>query len=182
MSDAEGNTPTISFGLPVCNEKDAIRRCLDSILRQDFFDLEVVVCDNGSTDGTREILKSYASRDPRVRVFLNTENIGQIANFNRVFELARGKYFRWIGGHDWIEPACASACIAALEAEPRAIAATMDFTIETDLGYTKCEVFRGERLESEFPSRRLSRLLWFFHAGDGLYDVTIAHLPFKSVF
>jgi len=51
-----GSRPRVSFGLPVYNEERSIRRCLDSILAQDFSDFEVVVSDNASTDRTPEIL------------------------------------------------------------------------------------------------------------------------------
>ncbi len=92
-----GRGPRVSFGLPVYNGEDTIRRCLDSILGQDYNDYEVVICDNASTDGTRAILDEYRAEDPRIRIFLNEENIGQIENVNRVFQLSLGEYFRWIG-------------------------------------------------------------------------------------
>ena len=59
-----GRAPTISIGLPVRNARDVVGRCLDSILSQDVADLELVVSDNASEDGTQELLADYASPTP----------------------------------------------------------------------------------------------------------------------
>jgi len=161
--------PKVSFGVPVRNEEGCVRSCLDSILKQDFGDFEVVVCDNASTDGTRDILQDFAARDSRIRLFLNDEDIGQIENCNRVFRLSRGEYFRWLGASDWLDPRYASHCVAALDKDPGAVAVTTYFRIHKD-GRIKYEEYQGELLESERPERRFARMLWTFHAGDTVYD------------
>jgi len=170
--DAAGSElpPRVSFGLPVWNGEASIRRCLDSILNQDFTDFEVVVSDNASTDGTSQILAEYAARDPRVRVSRNQENIGQIENVNLVFRQSRGEYFRWIGVTDWLEPQYASRCVEALDADPDAILVTTYFRIHHDDGTSRYEEYQGERVESERPERRFARMLWFYRAGDAKYD------------
>jgi glycosyltransferase involved in cell wall biosynthesis len=162
--------PRLSFGLPVWNGEATLRRCLDSLLAQDFTDFEVVVSDNASTDGTSRILDEYAARDPRIRVSRNQENIGQIENVNLVFRQSRGEYFRWIGATDWLEPHYASRCIDALDANPGAILVTSYFRIHRGDGTSRYEEYRGERVDSERPERRFARMLWFYFAGDAKYD------------
>jgi glycosyltransferase involved in cell wall biosynthesis len=162
--------PRVSFAVPVYNEERAIRRCLDSLLAQSFQDFEIVVCDNASTDRTREILAEYVARDPRVRVFANDVNIGLIANFNRVFELTRGELFRWVGADDWLEPEYTSRCVAALDANPAAIVATAGFALHDADGGCRFEEFEGERLESASPARRFARMLAFLHGGATRYE------------
>jgi glycosyltransferase involved in cell wall biosynthesis len=162
--------PRLSFGLPVWNGEASIRRCLDSLLAQDFTDIEVVVSDNASTDGTSQILDEYAARDPRVHVSRNQENIGQIENVNLVFRQSRGEYFRWIGVTDWLEPYYASRCVEALDADPGAILVTTYFRIHQEDGTSRYEEYRGERVDSEQPERRFARMLWFYQAGDAKYD------------
>ena len=162
--------PRVSFGVPVYNEESSIPRCLDSILAQDFRDFEVVVCDNASTDGTREVVEAYAARDPRIRLFTNEKNQGLIHNFNRAFELTRGEFFRWVGADDWLEPAYASRCVAALEADPGAVAATSDLMLHESDGNSWPVTFQGERLESQSPARRFTRVLWFFYTGSVRYE------------
>jgi glycosyltransferase involved in cell wall biosynthesis len=154
--------PRVSFGVPVYNEETSIRRCLDSLLAQDFADFEVVVCDNASTDRTREVVESYAARDPRIRLFTSERNVGLIQNFNRVVQLTRGEFFRWVGADDWLEPTYASRTVAALDADPGAIVATADLALHDEQGRTRRVEFHGERLESESPARRFARVLWFY--------------------
>lgn len=162
--------PRVSFGLPVRNAEETVRRCLESILAQDFEDIEVVVSDNASTDGTRAILEEYAARDARVRLFVNREDIGQIENVNRVFGLSRGEYFRWIGADDWLEPQYARLCVEALESDPGAIAITTYFRTYDDEGGSFWEEYTGERVDAEDPARRLAQMLRLLHAADTKYD------------
>jgi glycosyltransferase involved in cell wall biosynthesis len=162
--------PRVSFGVPVYNGTDTIRKCLDSILAQDHDDFEVVVCDNCSTDDTRKILAEYAAKDPRVQVHLNEENIGQIENCNLVFKLSRGEYFRWLGVSDWIEPDYLSECLAAFDADPEAIAMTTSFVFHLSDGTTVSEDHDGERVEADEPDKRFAKMLWFYHAGQTKYD------------
>lgn len=162
--------PRISFGVPIYNEEASIRRCLDSILAQDFSDFEVVVCDNASTDRTREIVEEYAARDERIRLFTNAANVGLIRNFNRVFELTRGEFFRWVGADDWLEPGYASRSVAALEADAGAIVVTTGFALHDERGGARPVTFDGERLESASAARRFGRVLWFFYSGAVRYE------------
>jgi glycosyltransferase involved in cell wall biosynthesis len=160
----------ISIGLPVRNGREFVERCIESILAQDFADLELVVCDNASDDGTTDILAAYARADRRIRFSRNPVNIGLYGNVYRVFELSRGAFFRWISADDWLEPGCLSACVKALTARPEAIGATTWFTIYTPHGEARYEEFRGEFPTSADPARRFERMLWFYHAGDAKYD------------
>lgn len=156
--------PLVSFALPVRNGERFLPRALESILAQDLADLEIVVCDNQSTDGTVEIGEEFARRDRRVRFIRNSENVGQIANFNRVLELARGTYFRWIGADDYLDPTYASQCVAALEADRDAIAATTYQAHIRDDGTIDYAEYQGQRLDSYQPHRRFGRMMWFFTA------------------
>jgi glycosyltransferase involved in cell wall biosynthesis len=89
-------TPEISIGVPVYNGASAgLSSTLRSILSQSFEDFELIISDNASTDETREICQGYARRDRRVRYHVNDANIGAGANYNRVFELSCGRFFKW---------------------------------------------------------------------------------------
>jgi glycosyltransferase involved in cell wall biosynthesis len=167
MSD---DSPALSIGLAVRNGRNVIERCIESILSQDFTDLELVVCDNASDDGTIRMLDDYARADPRIRLSANQVNIGSHENMNRVLEASRGTFFRWISADDWLEPRCLSTCVRALESRPDAIGVTTWFTIHTPDGSSRYEEYRGEYPTSPDPARRFQRMLWFFHAGDAKYD------------
>ena len=168
MSD--GPPPMLTVGLPVRNGERVLRRCIDSVLSQDFADLELVVCDNASDDRTADLLAEYAHADPRVRVTRNDANIGLHENLNRVLDLARGTYFRWISADDWLEPGCLSACVDVLRRHGEAIGVATYFTIHTPDGRSRYEEYPGAFPMSPDPAARFDRMLWFFHAGDAKYD------------
>jgi glycosyltransferase involved in cell wall biosynthesis len=164
------NSPALSIGLAVRNGRHFVGRCIESILSQDFTDLELVISDNASDDGTIGMLEGYARADRRLRLNVNQVNIGLHENMRRVLESSRGTFFRWISADDWLEPGCLSTCVRALESRPDAIGVTTWFTIHTPDGLTRYEEYPGEFPDSPDPARRFERMLWFFHAGDAKYD------------
>jgi len=86
--------------MPVYNAEQYLDRAFDSILAQTFEDFELVISDNASTDATEEMCRAYAQRDDRIRYFRNRENRGVIRNFNSVFRLSKGQYFKWAASDD----------------------------------------------------------------------------------
>ncbi|MGD8279436.1 MAG: glycosyltransferase family 2 protein, partial [Gemmatimonadota bacterium] len=107
----ESNAPLLSVGLPVWNGLPYLEETLRSILNSEFQDYEIIVCDNASTDGTPELLAEYAAREPRIRFVRNETNIGAARNYNLTFELARGRYFRWMASDDLHSPGAIARCI-----------------------------------------------------------------------
>lgn len=156
--------PRVSIGLPVRNGEKHINRAIDSLLAQDYSDFEVVICDNASDDATPEIVRGYAARDPRIKLHENGRNVGQIANMNRVFELASGEYFRWTGDDDWFEPTYVSKCVEYLDQHPDFIAVSTYIKYFDDHGNESYYEYTGERLESPNAHRRLARMLWLTRA------------------
>jgi len=110
----------VTVGLPVYNEEAKIRRALDSLLAQTFRDFEIVISDNASTDGTERICLEYADRDKRIRYLRNEINRGIIFNFNRVAELAGGRYFMWAAADDWWHPKFIHRLVQELDRHPQA--------------------------------------------------------------
>jgi glycosyltransferase involved in cell wall biosynthesis len=113
--------PTVSIGMPVYNGEAFLRQALDSLLSQDFTDLELIISDNASTDGTAAICQEYIQRDKRIHYYRNETNIGAAPNYNRVFHLASGKYFRWAAHDDVCYPAMIRRCVEALESAPSSV-------------------------------------------------------------
>src|SRR5687767_8665908 len=108
-------TPTVSIAIPVYNGENYLRLSIESILAQDYSDFELIITDNASTDGTEAICRDYANRDPRVRYARNERNIGASGNYNKGFELARGKYFRWQAHDDECHRSMTRKCVDFLE-------------------------------------------------------------------
>lgn len=76
-AETSGERPVFSVVTPAWNRRDCVRECIDSVLNQDFDDWEMIVVDDGSTDGTDEVVESY--EDPRIRLIRQPENRGVCA-------------------------------------------------------------------------------------------------------
>jgi glycosyltransferase involved in cell wall biosynthesis len=101
--------------MPVYNGEEFLGETLDSLLAQTFEDFELIISDNGSTDGTQGICKEYSERDPRIRYFRVARNMGAAWNYNRVVELATGGYFKWAAHDDLCAPTYLEQCVDVLD-------------------------------------------------------------------
>jgi glycosyltransferase involved in cell wall biosynthesis len=113
-----GQRPRVSVGLPVYNGARYLAQTVESILAQTFGDFELLISDNASTDGTEEICRRHAARDPRIRYLRNAANLGAARNYNRVFELSQGEYFKWNGHDDPLAPQFLERCVEVLDRDP----------------------------------------------------------------
>lgn len=92
----------ISVIIPVYNVEAYLRQCIDSVLAQTFRDFELLLIDDGSTDGSGAICDSYAAIDPRVRVF-HKENGGVSSARNRGIDNAKGEWITFVDSDDYIQ-------------------------------------------------------------------------------
>ena len=126
--------PRVTVGVPVFNGESFLAETLDSLLNQTFSDFEIVISDNASTDRTEEICRAYAARDPRIRYYRSDANRGAAWNHNRVFELARGEYFKWNSADDLCAPEFLARCVAALDEDASAIMVCSNVLVSDDYG------------------------------------------------
>lgn len=92
----------ISVIVPCYNLEGYLPKCMDSILKQTYTNLEIIAVDDGSTDGTPDILAQYAKKDRRV-VFVRQENTGGIGALNAGLGLASGEFIAFVDNDDWVE-------------------------------------------------------------------------------
>lgn len=116
-------TAIASVLLTAYNRERYVAAAIESVLGQTFEDFELLIVDDGSTDGTAAIARTYARRDPRVRVVVNDRNLGQFPNRNYAASLARGRYIKFHDSDDVMYPHCLATMISALETEPEAACA-----------------------------------------------------------
>jgi glycosyltransferase involved in cell wall biosynthesis len=112
--------PLVSVVTPVHNGAKYIRECIESVLGQTHSHFEYVVMENCSTDGTLEIVREYAERDPRIRVFAPEELLGPDPNANRaVREIdPASRYVKIVHADDWLFPECLERMVGLAEANP----------------------------------------------------------------
>ncbi len=158
-----GDKPRVSIGLPVFNGENYIEEALDSILAQTYSDLELVICDNASTDRTQEICHTYAAKDPRVRYYRNEENLGGPANYNRAFGLSTGEYFKWAAHDDVIAPDFLLKCIQVLDKDPEVVLAHPKARIIDEQGAVIEDYDVYLRTDSPQPHVRFHDLIWVRH-------------------
>ena len=109
-------TPAVSVIVPAYNAEKYLRRCLDSLAAQTLKDFEVLVVNDGSTDGTGRIADEYAAKDSRFRV-IHQENSGVGAAREAGLENATGEYTIHADSDDWVEPDMLESLVACARAE-----------------------------------------------------------------
>lgn len=93
----------ISIIVPIYNAEKNLRRCLDSIKNQTFKDIEVILVNDGSKDGSGKICDEYVQKDNRFKV-IHKDNNGVSAARNDGLKIANGKYIGFVDADDWLEP------------------------------------------------------------------------------
>lgn len=136
MSGQVAGMALVSVGMPVFNEHGTIRAALESVLAQSYQNLEIIVFDNGSTDGTAEAVLLASRGDARVRLDFGESNRGASFSFNRTFELATGEYFLWVAADDTIGPNYVSSAVARLEGNPDVVMSAPAVTVYLE-GHTE---------------------------------------------
>ncbi|MCD8056058.1 MAG: glycosyltransferase [Clostridiales bacterium] len=106
--------PLVSIIVPAYNSEKYIGRCIDSILGQEYKNIELIAIDDGSADKTGQILDEYAASDGRVRVF-HRENAGVSASRNLGLDMARGKYIEFSDSDDWLTSDATKLLVRAAE-------------------------------------------------------------------
>jgi glycosyltransferase involved in cell wall biosynthesis len=100
----------VSVCIPTYNGEATLAETLDSIISQAGDDIEVLICDDASTDSTASIAGEYAKRSPNVRSMRNEKNVGMDRNFARAALSARGEYVWFCGQDDILEPGAIGKC------------------------------------------------------------------------
>mgnify|MGYP002753172901 FL=1 len=106
--------PMVSIVVPIYNAENYLRRCVDSILNQEYTDFELLLVNDGSTDASGDICEEYGDQDPRV-IVIQKENTGVSDSRNRALDRARGKYLQFLDSDDWITPDATRLFVRAAE-------------------------------------------------------------------
>lgn len=116
MTVGSTRPPRLTIAIPTVNRSALVGRAVESALVQDVRDIEILVSNNGSTDGTRGVLERF--RDPRLRVVHRERTIPAVAHGNLLIDEARGEYFLGLSDDDWLEPGFARQVLALFDRQP----------------------------------------------------------------
>lgn len=100
----EKKSPEVSIILPTFNGEKTIKTAIQSVLRQSFFNWELIIIDDGSTDTTQRCVADYVARDPRISLVVHDTNKGIQASLNQGLSLAQGTFIARIDDDDeWVD-------------------------------------------------------------------------------
>ncbi len=129
--------PKVTVSIPTYNRANYLRYSVNSVLNQTYPDFELIICDDGSTDNTSEVVSQW--QDSRIRYIRHPKNIGRSKNMRSGFEAATGDYFIKFDDDDAITPEFLAKTVAILDNEP-----TVDFVCTNHWIINQ----NGDRMES----------------------------------
>jgi glycosyltransferase involved in cell wall biosynthesis len=106
--------PKVSIGIPTFNRGIGLMKTVESVLRQDYPNLEVIISDNASTDNTNTLCHEISLNDSRIKYIRQSSNQGPTANFREVLARSSGDYFMWLGDDDRIDRSYVTLCLNEL--------------------------------------------------------------------
>ena len=178
----------VSICLPIYNGEAFLADCIDSVLAQTHVDFELLIVDDGSTDGSAAIVDGYASRDPRVRYHRNENNLGLVANWNRCVALARHDWIKFVFQDDLIAPTCLERLMELAGDPPVLVTCRRDFIFDDTVDDRKRGWYLGNQqlIDDCFASGDLSahacRELALRHMGANFIGEPTSVLLHRSFF
>lgn len=145
----------ISVIVTIYNVKPYLKECLDSIINQTFREIEILLVDDGSTDGCYEICEEYRKKDSRIKV-LHKTNQGLVDARKDGLRMAEGTYISYVDGDDWVEPNMLETLYHIMEREKTDIAM---FGHYEDTGIMKRAVYHAME-EGKYDKERMQQSIY----------------------
>lgn len=114
------NSPVVSVLMTAYNREKYIGAAIESILSQTFDNWELIVTDDCSKDSTVSIVKEYAAKDARIKLYINEQNLGDYPNRNKAASYASGKYLKYLDADDLLYPWSLECLVSMMESNPEA--------------------------------------------------------------
>jgi CDP-glycerol glycerophosphotransferase len=171
--ERRGLTPELTVVMPVYNIREYLAEALDSVLTQSLHNLELIAVDDGSTDGSLDILRRYERRDPRVRVF-SQSNSGQGIARNVGVSHARGEFLTFVDSDDTVPPQSFSHMVAMLRRSGS------DFCVGSVRRFKNNEYMRTVWARTVHASDRLGTTIEQFP--NAMQDIIACNRMFRTAF
>ncbi len=166
----------ISVIVPVYNAEKYLGKCVNSILNQDYKDIELILVDDGSKDSSPAMCDEFAKQDKRIKV-VHKENGGPAKARNTGLDIAKGEYIAFVDSDDWLEPDMYSHLIELIKINN----ADMAFC-EIALNHANGEIIKKHRVDGELVMTRLEAMAHRFDGSDIISDSLVNKVYKKSVF
>ena len=119
------NASVVSIVIPAYNHAEFLKQAIESVLRQSYPEIELIVFDDGSSDNTRDILAEYSGR-----FFWEThQNMGQAKTLNKGWAMSKGTYLSYLAADDFLHPDAVKTSVETLEANPEVVLTYCDFNM-----------------------------------------------------
>jgi|SRR5690606_13819867 len=151
-------TKKITIGMPVFNDRMFVEESILSILNQKFTDFQLIISDDGSTDGSEEICRNYEKKDNRIKYIRQPRNLGISKNMEFLLSQANTPYFMWAGDDDLWSPDFCALLIKKLENNRKASAAFCQYDWIDEEG-KKYKESRNFDYSDPTPFNRLKKLI-----------------------
>lgn len=167
---ADSGVPRVVALVPTWNASSFVAATLDALAEQTYTNLEILISDDASSDGTATVCEGYASRDRRFRVVRQRRNLGWTGNVNALLQEARGDYLVFAFQDDLLAPTYVERCVAELERNPGAVMAFSDIALvhrdgsRESLSYTALDGVAG-RFQRAWRVARLRGSWWIPNRG-----------------
>ena len=138
----------VSVVVPIYNTEKYLAETVDSILASTYKDIEVILVNDGSTDGSADICRKYQNADPRV-IYIEQENAGVVAARNRAVSIAKGEFILPVDSDDCIAPTYIEKAVAVMREHDN-----------VGIVYCKAEFIGDRHGEWEMPPYTLPQMLW----------------------
>jgi glycosyltransferase involved in cell wall biosynthesis len=172
--------PLVSIGMPVYNGESCIGEAIASVLAQTYTDVEIVICDNCSTDRTQEVCMQYTAGDGRIRYFRYPDHTDSPTNFFRALNRARGEFFMWACADDIRPPDSVDNLMAVLLKNPHAVMAHGQIVAKA-IQSTKL-IANQMQLKADGPSERIREFAQRFVHNAMIYGMYKTEVLKRAVF
>lgn len=112
--------PLVSVLMTVYNREAYIEEAIHSVINATYKNLELIIVDDQSTDGSMNIAEKIAKTDGRIKIYYNSKNLGDYPNRNKAASYAKGRYIKYVDSDDYIFPNWFDVMVAAMEKYPEA--------------------------------------------------------------
>lgn len=178
------SNPAISILIPVFNRRDLIQETLDSIIAQTFHDWECIVVDDGSNDGTRELLEHYSQSDPRIKWLARPENVPQGPNGcrNFAFSQSKGEYVKFFDSDDLLRTDAFECNAQRFAQKPDVIVSALQFFSEDGVRLDRAHRYKSQNPIKDYLGGKIDWYVlqtWkrsFLARQPELFDTTLRNL------